>query len=368
MAAHGDEAVGTVGGLGRERADDALHALARQGPGDLRRPVAVLRRGPRGVLGLDLGVLRGRLLLRRGAGQARDAGRGVVQGRRAQLRRARVPGQGRRRAGHRARLRGPRPGRDDVGRAALAGGGYRGRAARVGRRAWGPRGRLHAQHPRGDRRLPGHGQPRRRVVELLARLRRAQRRGPLRADRAEGAPGGRRLPLQRQGLRPLRDGGRDPRRGRRRARQARLPRRLGLAGRLPRLRRAGVRARALRPPALGPLLVGHHRPAQGDRPGPGRDPHRAPQDAPPAPRRAARRPPLLVHDDRLDDVELPRQRAADRGRDRALRRQPGPSRHGRAVGPRRVRRDHHVRHQRQLHRLLHEGGRRARATAATCRR
>ena len=38
------------------------------------------------------------------------------------------------------------------------------------------------------------------------------------------------------------------------------------------------------------------------------------------------RPRLLVHDHRLDDVELPRRRASHRGLDRALRRQPGPSR------------------------------------------
>ena len=43
---------------------------------------------------------------------------------------------------------------------------------------------------------------------------------------------------------------------------------------------------------------------------------------------AARRPLLLVHDHRLDDVELPRRRPADRRGDRALRRQPG------APGPR----------------------------------
>ena len=81
---------------------------------------------------------------------------------------------------------------------------------------------------------------------------------------------------------------RHPRRGRRRARDARLPRRLGLAGRLPRRRRAGVRAPAVRPPAVGALLVRHHRPAEGDRPEPGRDPARAPQEAAPA-RRTRRR-------------------------------------------------------------------------------
>ena len=63
-------------------------------------------------------------------------------------------------------------------------------------------------------------------------------------------------------------------------------------------------------------------PAEGDRPRPGRDPARAPEDAPPPLRRAARRPALLVHDDRLDDVEPARRRPADRGADRPLRRHP----------------------------------------------
>ena len=70
-------------------------------------------------------------------------------------------------------------------------------------------------------------------------------------------------------------------------------------------RGARVRPRAVRPPAVGPLLVGHHRPAEGDRALAGRDPARAPQEAPPPPRRPGRRPPVLVHDDGLDDVELP---------------------------------------------------------------
>ena len=43
---------------------------------------------------------------------------------------------------------------------------------------------------------------------------------------------------------------------------------------------------------------------------------------------------FLVHDDRLDDVELPRLRPAHRGRDRGLRRQPRPAGHERPVGPR----------------------------------
>ena len=70
----------------------------------------------------------------------------------------------------------------------------------------------------------------------------------------------------------------------------------------------------------------------------------------PARRRAGRRPPVLVHDDRLDDVELPRLGAAHRGGDRALRRQPGAAGHGRAVGPRGAHGGDDVRHQRRLHR------------------
>ena len=85
---------------------------------------------------------------------------------------------------------------------------------------------------------------------------------------------------------------------------------------------ARVRAASVRPPALGALLVGDDRPAEGDRPRPGRHPARAPEGAPLSHRRAARRPALLVHDHGLDDVELPRRRAAHRHGDRALRRQP----------------------------------------------
>ena len=93
---------------------------------------------------------------------------------------------------------------------------------------------------------------------------------------------------------------------------------LGVADRA--RRGAGVRPRAVRPPAVGALFVRHHRAAEGDRPGPGRDPARAPEDAAPAPRRAGRRPAVLVHHDRLDDVELHRLRAADRRDGAALRR------------------------------------------------
>ncbi len=63
----------------------------------------------------------------------------------------------------------------------------RGRAARPGRRARRPRRRLHAEHPRDPRRLPGHGVDRGDLVELLAGLRRLERRRQVRPDRAQGA-------------------------------------------------------------------------------------------------------------------------------------------------------------------------------------
>ena len=129
--------------------------------------------------------------------------------------------------------------------------------------------------------------------------------------------------------------------------------------------RAGVRAGALRPSALGAVLVGHDRPAEGDRAGPRRHPARAPEEAEPALRPVAGRSLLLVHDDRLDDVELPRRRAARGLGDRALRR---PARPARAVGVRGRGGRHLLRHERGVHRRVHEGGRRAAGAAAAAQR
>ena len=117
----------------------------------------------------------------------------------------------------------------------------------------------------------------------------AQRRRPLRADRAEGAARRRRLPLRRQGLRPARR--------RRRARSAELPTlehtfvlcpisptgRLdgALPGRA--ARRPGGALEFAQLPFDHPLWVlyssGHDRPAEGDRPRAGRHPARAPEEA-----------------------------------------------------------------------------------------
>ena len=127
-------------------------------------------------------------------------------------------------------------------------------------------------------------------------------------------------------------------------------------------------AAAVRPPALGALLVRHHRAAQADRARAGRDAARAAQEDAPAPRRAGGRPRLLVHHDRLDDVELPRRRAPHARLDRPLRRQPGPPRPRRALGPRAGDGRDLLRHERRLHLQLHEAGVEPRPRAATCRR
>ena len=111
-------------------------------------------------------------------------------------------------------------------------------------------------------------------------------------------------------------------------------------GELPRRRRgrrAHLRARPLRPPALGPLLLRHHRPAEGDRPGPGRDPARAPEEAPPPRRRSSAGDRVfwftttgwMMWNFLVSGL-------LTRGGDRALRRQPRPPRHGRPLGPRRA--------------------------------
>ena len=291
--------------------------------------MALVGRRRRGVLVVDRGVLRRPLRRspRRGAVRRPDAGRALVLRRHAVLSRAHLPRPRRRRGGGPPCLRAAPASGDDVGAVARAHRAHPGGPARARRRPRRPRRRVHPEHPRDRGGVSRHGRPRRDLVVVLAGLRRALGHRPLRADRAGGAARRRRLPLRRARLRPQRGGRGDPRAGRRAARAARLPRRQRLGGRLSRRRGRGSAARAragrLRPPALRPVLQRHDRPAEGDRPRPRRDPARAAQAPEPAPRHARGRPRVLVHDDRLDDVELPRRRAADAGLDRALRRQPG---------------------------------------------
>jgi hypothetical protein len=218
-ATDADAAVGAARGDGRAGPDDPLHARAR--PRELRRAVALVGRGPRGLLGVDLGPLRRRRRLRPGARIHRDARRRVVPGRAGQLRRAPVPQDRRRRGGDRPRVGAAGALRVDVGGSAPRDGEHGGAAARAGRREGRPRGGLHAEHPRDRRRVPGHGLDRRDLVVVLARLRRPLGDRPLRPDRAQGPADRRRLPLQRQGLRA------DRARRRRAGRPLRLPRRHG---------------------------------------------------------------------------------------------------------------------------------------------
>ncbi len=106
------------------------------------------------------------------------------------------------------RLRAARAGHVDVGAAAARGGRDRGGAAGAGRRGGRPGGGLHAQHPRDGGRLPRLRVDRGDLVVGRARVRRPQRDRPLRADRAQGDAGRRRVPLRGQGPRPPRGGAR----------------------------------------------------------------------------------------------------------------------------------------------------------------
>ena len=84
--------------------------------------------------------------------------------------------------------------------------GDRRRAARRGRRRRRPGGGVPAQPPRGARRGPRLHEHRRRLVGLLARLRGAQRGGPVRPDRTGRPARRRRLRVRGQALRPPRRG------------------------------------------------------------------------------------------------------------------------------------------------------------------
>ena len=143
--------------------------------------------------------------LRAGARVARDAGRRVVPRRDGQLRRA-TSSAGATTATSRSAT--PRSCASSAsGRGATCAG--RPREFAAGLRALGvERGdRVVAYIPNIPEAVAGLlacASHRRDLVVVLAGLRRAQRRRPLRADRAEGAHRRRRLPLRRQGLRPAR--------------------------------------------------------------------------------------------------------------------------------------------------------------------
>ena len=239
--------------------------------------VAVVGRRPRRVLVVDLG------LLRRAIGHAarrRCSADGAMPGARwfpgATLNYAEhALRAGRRRRRSRwspaSQTRGA--GRPDRRRAARR----RWRARRAGLQRLGvgrgrPGGGLPAEHPRDAGGLPGHRQPRRDLVVVRAGVRHRSVDRPVRPDRADGAARRRRLPLRRPGRSTAR-----PRSAAIRARAAAVAATVVVPYLAPDRRRrpcpapmpgtscsrgagaARVRAGAVRPPALRPLLVGHDR-------------------------------------------------------------------------------------------------------------
>ncbi len=156
--------------------------------------------------------------------------------------------------------RAARRGRPGAGRA----GASSASAAATGWSRWRPNSRRDAGH------VPRRGEPRRDLVVLLAGLRRPRGARPVRPDRADGPARRRRLRLRRQAVRHPRHGASTLRgaaadAARHRARplpgRGRHPRRHACRGRSSPATpgAAGVRAGAVRPPAVGALLVGHHR-------------------------------------------------------------------------------------------------------------
>ena len=277
--------------------------------GDYAGAVALVGRRARGVLGARSGTSsrsRPTAPYDEVLARPRDAGRQLVPGRR--LNYAEHIFRGKRDA--EPSLSSTRRSCATLGE--LTWGELRDQVARVA--AGPPRAGVGPRRPR--RRLPARTSPRRWSPSWRprrsARSGRAarptsapERRRPLRADRAEGPARRRRLPLRRPGLRPHRDRRRAPARDADARAHGRRCRYLDPATPRPRGARpsaitwdellgAGEGAElafergALRPPALGPLLLRHHRPAEGDRPGPRRHPARAAEEAAPAPRRAAR--------------------------------------------------------------------------------
>ena len=241
---------------------------------------------PRGVLVVDLGVLRdpGSRAVRARAPLARDARRGVVPRRAAELRRAHGrPRRGRGRGRGRRALAVARAVRGHVRRAARAGGPCARRPAAARRRAGRPRRRLPAEHPGDARRLPRERQPRRDLGDLPARVRRraacstgsasSSRRccspSPATATATGSSTGASRSPRSAPRCRASRPSSTSRTRA---ARTTRCPDAVSLGRAARRAGAARVRPAAVRAPALRALLLGHDRPAEGDRARPRRHP------------------------------------------------------------------------------------------------
>jgi len=259
---------------------------ARPAVRQLPAAVGMVRARPAGLLAKHLGLQAPGVAdpAPPGAGRGRaDAGRALVRGRAVQLRAPGVPACGAGPCGGLPRDHRPQRARR-APRTVLARAAPPGRLPGPAPESAGPAARrpgrgLPAQHPRGHGRLPGRGEPGRRLEHLRAGYGHACGAGPLQADRAQGPDRLRRRALRRPRHRPpgrgVRPGGgaaqREPPAGaprpgaghRRLARLHRLRaghrRRRGGSRRL----RAGVVA--LRPSPVDRLLQRHHRPAQAHR-------------------------------------------------------------------------------------------------------
>ncbi len=227
-------------------------------------------------------------------------------------------------------------------RAAARRGGPRARrAGAAGGRARRPRGGVRAEHRRDARAAAGGREPGRGVLLGAARVRHPERGRPARPGGAGGAGRGRRLRVRRAPRRPLGRAGGDPRGAAgpapHRAPALPRPRRPGARGRehvggaARRGGPAGLRAGGFRPPALRAVLQRHDGAAEADPARARRHRAAARRGAGALHRPGTERPVLLVLDHRLDDVELPRLRAAGRHDRGALRRQPRPPRPDGAV-------------------------------------
>ena len=132
---------------------------------------------------------------------------------------------------------------------------------------------------------------------------------------------------------------------------------------------ARVRPPAVRPPALHHVFVRHHRAAQVHGARGRRHAAAAPEGARPARRHRARRPRVLLHHLRLDDVELAGERARARRDRRAVRRRRDPQARPHHVGPGRAGEAHGLRDQRQVPRRSprrRDGDRERRTTCRRC--
>ena len=329
---------------------------------------------PRGLLGVDLGLLRdpGGHAVRARARLAGDARRRMVPRRAPELRRAHArPRRGPRRASRSlARSQSRDPFDADLRRPARPGrAGARGTAA-ARRRPRRPGRRLPAEHPRDARRVPGHGEPRRDLGDCppefgpgacstaSASWSRAvllavdgYRWGESWIDRRE------QVAEVRAGLPSLRTvvhvpyGGDTSSRTRSRGTSS-SPRR--------------ARSSSTPVPFDHPLYVlfssGTTGLPEGDRPRPRRHPARAPEEPRPLAGTCSPGDRLhVVHDHRLDDVERARLGAAPARVDRDDRRQPGLPRPLRAVADGRGDAADDVRAQPGVHDGLPQGGPRARA-------